>query len=218
MRWLFRLFAGLVLIAVMLASLFCASAIFDANQKSDIEAYFFQPANSPRRRPGVPASPSAIGDADMLNMLIARYLSAFFTVTPDTNEVAQRIAAQTELARMSSKEVFDYWKTDIAPEIQKMSQDKMLRLVRVTDVSKETIDGNYWRVNYETKTWNTPNDLSVVPQVYNGIVYMNIIYVPGMRQYFGSDLKPEPIEPYLEKGGDPAAVFKFGVTDMIIPE
>lgn len=221
MRWLLRLFAGLILLAVMFAALFVAGAIFDANKKieENIETFFFQPDNNPERRPGVPASPEDIGDMGMLEKLIDRYITAYFYVTPDMTDTDRRIAgSNTALVYMSDTPVFDYWKKNIAPEIKQMSADKMLRLVRVTSIDKETVDGNYWRIGYETTTWTKPNDLSVVPQTYNGILYMNIIYEPGMRSKMVYGSSEESIGRYLEQHGDPAAVFKFGVTDVIMPK
>ncbi len=203
---------------VMFASLFFAGAIFDANNSPDnvIETMFFQPDNNPNRRPGVPALPSDIGQDSLLIKLVDRYITEYFYVTPDTAEVASRIGGTTVLGpgRMSSPDVFMAWKDNIAPEIQKMSEDKMLRLVNVKNVDLETVDGDYWRVEYETTTWPKPNDLSVVPISDNGIVYLKIKYEPGLRPTV--TVGGESIEKYLESGGDPAVAFKFLVTDVII--
>ena len=144
------------------------------------------------------------------------YITEYFYVTPDMVEVANRINGKTILGpnRLSDAAVFEQWKEKIAPEIQEMAEKKMLRLVRVNSVDLETADGNYWRVEYETMTWSKPNDLSVVPTIDNGIVYLQITYEPGLRA--AVTVGGQPIGKYLESGGDPAGVFKFLVTDVII--
>ena len=207
---------GLMLMLVMFAALFLSGEILDTNEKSITEAYFFQPDNNPNRRPGVPATAKDIGKENMLVKLVDRYITEYFYVTPDMTEFNKRIDGKTVLGpgRLSTAEVFSAWKDNIAPEIQKMSENKMLRLVRVNSVDLETVDGNYWRVEYETITWPVPNDLSVVPDVDNGIVYLQITYEPGLRT--AVTIGGQSIEKYLESGGDPAGVFKFLVTDVII--
>lgn len=207
---------GLMLMLIMFASLFLAGSIFNTYQKSETEAYFFQPDNNPNRRPGVPATAADIGEEKMLIKLVDRYITEYFYVTPDMVEVANRINGKTILGpnRLSDAAVFEQWKEKIAPEIQEMAEKKMLRLVRVNSVDLETADGNYWRVEYETMTWSKPNDLSVVPTIDNGIVYLQITYEPGLRA--AVTVGGQPIEKYLESGGDPAGVFKFLVTDVII--
>lgn len=216
MRLLIRFLMGFLLLLVMFASLFLAGAIYDTNEQSVIEAYFFQPDNNPNRRPGVPATASDIGEENMLFKLVDRYITEYFYVTPDMVEMNKRMDGKTVLGpgRLSSQEVFTDWKEKVAPEIQQMAEDKMLRLVRVISVDLETSDGNYWRVEYETITWPVPNDLSVVPEIENGIVYLNIDYEPGLRK--SVTLGGQAIEKYLESGGDPAGAFKFLVTDVII--
>lgn len=216
MRLLIRFLMGLMLLSVMFASLFLAGMIFDTNEKNATQAYFFQPDNNPNRRPGVPATPTDIGEENMLIKLVDRYITEYFYVTPDMVEMQKRMDGKTVLGpgRLSTPEVFNHWKENIAPDIQQMAEDKMLRLVRVNSVDLETVDGNYWRVEYETTTWPVPNNLSVVPAVDNGIVYLKIDYEPGLRK--SVTLGGQAIEKYLESGGDPAGAFKFLVTDVII--
>ena len=88
-----------------------------------------------------------------------------------------------------------------------MAEQKMLRLASLVDVTKASDDSNYLRVEYELKTWEKPNDFSVAPVLTRGVMYMHIMFEPYLRE----QVRGKTIEEYLESGGDPAAVFRFGV-------
>ena len=140
-------------------------------------------------------------------MLISRYITEYFYVIPDVQNVEARIAGLTSLDDMSAPDAFEYWVQNIAPEIREMAEQKKLRLVQLTNVEKAAGEKNYWIVEYDLITWDKPNDMSVQPTITQGQVYLNLFYEPGMR----TELRKQPIEQLLETGHDPAVAFRFGV-------
>ena len=199
--------SGLLLMLIMFASLFLVGAIYDTGKKASVETYFFQPDDSWERRPGVPATASDLGADAVRDMLISRYITEYFYVIPDVQNVEARIAGLTSLDDMSAPDAFEYWVQNIAPEIREMAEQKKLRLVQLTNVEKAAGEKNYWIVEYDLITWDKPNDMSVQPTITHGQVYLNLFYEPGMR----TELRKQPIEQLLETGHDPAVAFRFGV-------
>ncbi len=220
MRKLLLFLSGLLLFAVMCGALFLAAAVYDTTAKTSIVPYFFQPDDAYNRRPGVPASPDDLGmgmtdpeNSRIYNMLMSRIVTQMFYVTPDADEMQQRFKGTTGLRDMMYPNVFKLWQTQIAPELQQMTADKKLRMVRIVEIVPED---QYQKVTYELKTWNTPNDLGSLPEISYGTIYLQIFYLPGMRQEMV--MANKTITEYLEDGGDPAAVFRFGIMDMAIPQ
>ncbi len=213
MRRLLLFLSGFMLLVLMCVALFFAGAIYDAGKKTTIDTYFFQPDANYARRPGVPASPADLGADKMRERLIAKYITEYFYVTPDTSDIEHRMSGDTSLRRMSTATAFETWLTTAAPEIQSLAGARALRTVSL--ISAEQKPGEkYWTVTYELKTWHTPNDFSVAPDVSRGILYLDIAYEPGMRQSVGK----ASLEEYLESGKDPAVAFRFGVYDIATQE
>ena len=216
MRKVFLFLAGLLLVAVMCGSMFVAAGIYQTSNKATVVPYFFQPANNPVGRPGVPASPDDLGanatdleNSQMYRRLISRYITQMFYVTPDSTVEAR----YNELRHMALSNVLNTWQEFIAPEIKEMAINKVLRTVHVVDIVPE---GDYHKVEYELKTWTRPNDMSALPEITYGTVYLKVYYKPGIRQEMVRT--GQTVTEYLEDGGDPAAVFRFGIEDMAIPQ
>lgn len=209
--------AGLMLMLLMCGMLYVSGAIYDTAGKATVVPYFFQPDNHFERRPGVPATAEELeSDSDenseMYNRLLERYITEMFYVTPDATELEKRMTGQTALYRMSyGSGAFPKWLDLIAPEIEEMTQQKKLRLVKVLKVEPEE---QYMKITYELKTWNESNNLEINPEISYGVVYLNIRYEPGVRKEIGK----RTVGQYLEQGGDPAAVFRFAVTDIAVPQ
>lgn len=200
--------AGLMLIVLVFCALGLSAAIYDTGGKATIEPYFFQPDDNYSRRPGVPATPADLGDANMRDKLIAKYITEYFYVTPDMNAVSERMTAATSFRRMSTGAVFQKWLDTVAPQIEEMAKARMLRTVSVVNITPAS--DKYVRVEYELRTWQTPNDFSVPPVVTNDVLFLDVSYKSGMRDTVGNMTTNE----YLESGGDPAAVFYFGIRDV----
>ena len=201
--------SGLLLMVLMCGALVLAGVIYDTGAKTTIDTYFFQPDDNAIRRPEAPVSDAVLGTDKMRERLIAKYITEYFYVTPDMSDVTRRKDGLTSLWRMSSRNVFNTWLTNVAPEIEDLAKSRALRTVSLISVAQDT-NNKYWIVDYELHTWRTPNDFALAPETARGTVYLGINYAPGMRDKMGK----KSVEDYLESGGDPAAVFKFIVIDV----
>ena len=204
-------FAGVILLVLTGVGIYFAGGIFDAGMNQNIFPYFFQPNNLSERRPGVPQTPEYMGNSEFLDLLVRKYVTEYFYAAPDAENIARRMAANGVLARMSVPAVFEEWTSNEAQSIQKLARDKSMRTVRVIDKIYQPSGSQYWVVNYELTTWNTPTDFSVAPTITRGTMYMNITYEMGMRK----DVSIAELHHFLENGGDPAAVFNFRVNQII---
>ena len=211
MKKLIMFFAGVILLVLTGVGIYFAGGIFDAGMNQNIFPYFFQPNNLSERRPGVPQTPEYMGDSEFLDLLVRKYVTEYFYAAPDAENIGRRMAANGVLARMSVPAVFEEWTSNEAQSIQKLARDKSMRTVRVIDKIYQPSGSQYWVVNYELTTWNTPNDFSVAPTITRGTMYMNITYEMGMRK----DASIAELHRFLENGGDPAAVFNFRVNQII---
>ncbi|MBR4891806.1 MAG: hypothetical protein IKZ34_01310 [Alphaproteobacteria bacterium] len=214
MKKLIIFFAGLLLLMTMFASLFLTGAIYDTSKKITIETFFFQPDDSFKRRPGVPASPTDLGADTVRNMLISRYITELFYAIPDEKNIVDRMAGGTSLYKFSSDEAFDYWLQNIAPSIETLTKQNKLRLVQLTGVEQTTIEKNYWIIDYDLITWEKPNDMSIAPTVTHGKLYLRLVYQAGML--ITRDKKS--VLDMLEAGTDPAAAFNFIVQTISLTE
>lgn len=195
---------------LMCAALFLAGAIYDAWNKSITQIYFFQPDNLSQNRPGVPATPDDVGETKMRDRLIQKFITEYFYVWPGDTDIERRAGGDGALAWLSLTPVLQHWRETMAPEIQQMSNDRMLRTATATKIYKEP-ESNYWSVEYELRTWREPNNPVIAPEIQNGKMYLQIRYEPGIP---GSIIE-RGIHNVLDAGADPVILFKFGVTDII---
>lgn len=194
---------------LMCGALVLVGVIYDTGAKTSIDTYFFQPDDNAVRRVGAPVTDTVLGPDVMRERLIAKYITEYFYVTPDMSDVTRRREGRTSLRRTSSRDVFDMWLKNVAPEIEELAQSRALRTVTLKSVLPDT-NKKYWIAEYELKTWRTPNSFDTTPETTTGTIYLGINYAPGMRDVIGK----QSVEDYLESGGDPAAVFKFVVIDV----
>lgn len=208
MRKLIAFLSGLLLLLIMFAALCLSGAIYDAGQKTAIDTYFFQPNEYYADRVDVPSTPADIGSDAMRDMLIAKFITEYFYVIPDVNNIAQRTNLKTSVIKiMARDDVFQEWVTKVVPVLQQMAEEKKLRTVTVTNIYAAPDQANYWIVEYELVTWEKPNDFSVLPIVTNGQMYIKLLYEDGLRR----PIKKESIEQTLESGRDPSVVFKIRI-------
>lgn len=210
MRKLIVFLSGLLLLLIMFAALCLSGAIYDAGQKMAIDTYFFQPNEHYADRVDVPTTPDAIGSVAMRDMLIEKFITEYFYVIPDVNNIAQRTNLKTSVLRIMAPNVFQEWTTKVVPTLQQMAEEKKLRTVSVTNIDKAPDQENYWIIEYELTTWEKPNDFSVLPTVTNGQLYIKLLYEDGLRR----PKRKESIEQTLESGMDPSVVFKILITDV----
>lgn len=208
MRKLIAFLSGLLLLLIMFAALCLSGAIYDAGQKTAIDTYFFQLNEYYADRVDVPSTPADIGSDAMRDMLIAKFITEYFYVIPDVNNIAQRTNLKTSVIKiMARDDVFQEWVTKVVPVLQQMAEEKKLRTVTVTNIYAAPDQANYWIVEYELVTWEKPNDFSVLPIVTNGQMYIKLLYEDGLRR----PIKKESIEQTLESGRDPSVVFKIRI-------
>ena len=210
MKKLVTFFVVIILMALMFGCLFLSGAIYDTNEKLTVVTYFFQPDDNFIQRQETPVLPASVSESKLRDMFIAKFITEYFYVTPDVTNVENRLSEQS-LGLMTTSAVRQKWTAEVQPVLKEMAENKMLRLVTLIGVTKDSEDSNYLRVEYELKTWEQPNDFSVVPTITRGVVYMHITFSPHLRE---SKIRGKTIEEYLENGGDPVAVFQFGVYNI----
>lgn len=219
MRKIISFFIGLILLVLVMAMLFLTSAIYDTGARQKITAYFFQTNNLSVERPGTPIRATDINETVLREMLIKKYVTEYFYVIPDTENVAVRTGARSTLAQMSSVNVFNKWSRGEAETIKKMADNDMMRTVAIDGQIFKPADGDYWIVPYVLKTWETPNDMTATPEITRGMLQISISFEPGFREVLnGATLD---IGKYLqcsynrfEVGCDPAIIFRFRVDDL----
>lgn len=210
-------FIGILLMATAFLSLMVTGVIYDMDSKTTVEPKFFQQNDSHEERPGVPASPTDLGDNKMRDLLITKYITELFYITPDKSETQRRIEGRTSLRRMSSPQAFKKWYDVVGPEIEAASDKGILRTVSVTGILPRKGSENYWTVSYELKTWHTPNDFFVAPQITHDIIDLHVRYAPGLRTK--ENLAGYTVTQYLEReNADPSAVFNFQIQDIVFHE
>ncbi|MBO5740276.1 MAG: hypothetical protein J6R52_04415 [Alphaproteobacteria bacterium] len=214
MKKLIMFLAGLILVALMFGALLLSGAIYDTGNKVTVDTFFFQPNNLFYQRPGDLKSINDLSADQLRNMLLNKYITEYFYVTPDVEELTNRMEGKTALRKMSARKVFTYWFENVAPEIEEMTNQRMLRTASLVSVTPVPGSDKYWRVEYELKTWEKPNNLALSPVVRRGVLNMEIVF----RQKLKEEINGRPIEYYLESGQDPVAVFGFGIQDITIQE
>lgn len=214
MKKLIMFLAGLILVALMFGALLLSGAIYDTGNKATVDTFFFQPNNLFYQRPGDLKSINDLSADQLRNMLLNKYITEYFYVTPDVEELTNRMEGKTALSKMSSRKVFTYWVENVAPEIEEMTNQRMLRTASQVSLTPVPGSDKYWRVEYELKTWEKPNNLALSPVVTRGVLNMEIIF----RQKLKEEINGQSIEYYLESGQDPVAVFGFGIQDITIQE
>ena len=214
MKKLIMFLGGLVLIALTIAMLFLTSAIYDSAKKSSIDTYFFQRNLRSIERTGAPETPSQIGETAMREMLIKKYVTEYFYVIPDVEDIAKRTTSRSTLARMSSTDVFDTWRNTTANEIETLADEGKMRTVEIDGEIFKPADSDYWIVPYVLYTWEKPNDMTAEPVITHGTLLMYVFYEPGTRDTIdvGNFLKHGYNR--FKSGYDPAVIFRFGVISV----
>lgn len=202
---------------------FCAivltGLLYRATEKTDIKTYIFQNDDLSENRIGELQSIKKMGAIELRNRLINRYIAEYFSVYPYQENVANRPI----LKSMSESDVFDKWKNDEAKNISEMSQNGVLRLVSVYANSIEALNEpknyNYYddlpviiryNIRYETRTWLEPNNIELKPLVEYGTFCIDLKYKPEILEKVND--KRINIKKELQKGRNPATLFKFTVT------
>ncbi len=200
-------FMGILLFAITFATIFLTVLIYNANKQISIETYIFQMDDTSLQRPGPLENMNKMSPEAVRNKLIQKYVAEYFKVIPVDNNVNQ----ETNIEKLSSKEVYLQWLGGEANIIKDMAQHKMFRNVLADSlIILPTKDPDLFEVRYVTRTWQESNNM-VAPVVDNfGKVLLQISFEPGLKQ----DVDIKRIRKMLEKGGNPAILFKFRVENI----
>lgn len=198
---------GILLFAITFATIFLTVLIYNANKQISIATYIFQMDDTSLQRPGPLENMNKMSPEAVRNKLIQKYVAEYFKVIPVDNNVNQ----ETNIEKLSSKEVYLQWLGGEANIIKDMAQHKMFRNVLADSlIILPTKDPDLFEVRYVTRTWQESNNM-VAPVVDNfGKVLLQISFEPGLKQ----DVDIKRIRKMLEKGGNPAILFKFRVENI----
>lgn len=216
MRKIQSFFTGIFLLATVFAMLVLATLVYRANENSSIKSYIFQINNSARQRVGNLQNLDNMSAADLRDKLIRKYVSEYFKVIPGDTNVENRVA----LKNLSSQSAFQQWQQTEAKIISDMSEKNMFRTVRevgVATYNKNSGNSNdeetmSYIVRYYTTTWTDSNVMGIEPIYDDGILYLEIRFVPGIRKTING--KNFDIRSYLESGKDPTGLFQFMVINI----
>ena len=208
-------FGAFALIALTVVMLFLTSAIYDSANKASVDTFFFQRNLRSAERFGVPETDIKIGETAMREILIRKYVTEYFYVIPDAENIAQRTRADAPLSRISDTDVFIKWTNTTAEDIKRMANQKMMRTVQIDGEITKYGNSNYWVVPYVLYTWTLPNDMNAKPVMTRGKLLMDVFYEPGLREVdvnSGNFLKKYYNETDIMY--DPVQIFKFGVLHL----
>ena len=192
-------FMGIILLAITFAMVFMTVLIYRASNQASVKTYIFQMDNSPKYRVG-PLEDMKRPNV-LRNKLIQKYVAEYFKVMPIENNIVQ----QQSVYALSDKDVYKQWSDGVAKQIQDMAKHKILRTVYV-DVNqiRQTDEPGWFVVPYTTRTWMESNNMAVSGKSDGGVVILKIRFEPGFKPNIN-------VKKSLEKGDNPAILFKFKV-------
>lgn len=215
MNKLVTFLVGIMMLVVVFIAMFFTGAIFDAANRQSVETYFFQVNNFSYQRPGMPLSPKQLGDSQLFNLLVKKYVTEYLYVLPDVADIEKRESNAGALNTMSTSQTFKIWQEHIAPEIKEMANSGVLRTVSVDTPLKY---GDFYQVEFTLTTWTHPNDMDEIPSTTVGIMQFKV-KTPNTMTEYRPEINQENLNRMhvaIDKGYDPVGVFKFKVSDVTI--
>ena len=208
------IFIGVFTLISMLGLLFFAGAIYDAENKYRIDAFFFAKNLRSDQRLDTPVSAENIPNSFLRDILIARFLNEYFYVIPDADNARMRMNLKntdekhtpTLLQIMCEKRVRDDWLAYVAPQILELSKEKSLRHVQMGEISES--ESGYLVVQYKLLTWSKPNDVMALPTEEIGQLYMRVTK-RDISTWNDNDTLNR-----LQKGYDPTVALRFNIYDV----
>lgn len=197
----------------MLGLLFFTGAIYDAENKSGIQTFFFEPGTKSANRISVPVSADDMPDNFLRDMIIARFVHEYFYVIPSKENAEKRLTftdyngKRTALRGLALHEsVYKNWAENIGPEIVKLASENAMRTVSIVDISES--ESGHLIVKYQLKTWTQPNDVLAEPQITDGVMFLSVTRNPIQVQ------QTQEVLNRLRTGVDPVSAFNFGILDV----
>jgi len=217
MRKIKSFFIGIMLLAIMFASVLLVTLIYRANTNSSVKSYIFQLGNYAGERVGALQNINEISAVDLRNKLIKKYVSEYFSIIPGDNITAQR----RTLRALSSPDAYKEWEENESEEIEKMAQHGVFRRVHINDtdiVTTNMPEGYdyynavqaapiYYAVRYMTETWPESNSMGIEPIYESGIIYIEARFKPGIKDFID-------VHKHLKSGEPPMELFMFEVTNV----
>lgn len=197
---------GLFILFGVFAMVFVVATINDAADKVAVEAFFMRDGIQ-EVTPELPRKMSDLSNKRIRDWLIQKFVVEYFYVIPDEDNVAKR-AKDGPMANLATPEVFQKWSAVQAPEIQKLAKQNVMRTVTVFDEIFKLPESNYWRVDYELKTWYKPNDMGDAPVIERGTMYVGLKYDDAPIR-LGASI--DIVGRALKGGIDPSGIFSFRV-------
>lgn len=218
MRRLFGFLIGLVVMCGVFASLYLTGAIYDTADQVVIEPSFFRLGLLASEQVGDIKTLADVQNKKLRDWLIQKYVHEYLYIEPDENNIAMRTEKNgfySPISYMSSTQAFEVWRNGMAEKIRADAAKGIRRTVFVFDEIITDENSDYLRVDYETKTWYKPNDMTEVPTVGRGTMYLNIARADKPVEV---QQPIERVQKALLNGIDPAVVFRFYVNDVILEE
>jgi hypothetical protein len=212
-RKLIGFFAGLAILALIVASVRVGIHIYNYAGASEINSVLIQTENLQRNR--IEALPLEKMSEDYIRTrLIAKFAKIYLEVLPLTEELDDRAAATGALRLMSAPSVVTKWKNEVMPVLEKMAGEKKFReiIIRTRDIAQ--LD-DYFVVPILMKTWDAANNPNASPIISNGgELYLKLRFNKKIRDMLqGRDFNAGA---FLDKGLPPEAIFEFMVDEAVL--
>ena len=209
-------FGGLLLLIITFIIIVFCALLYRANERSSIKSYIFQMNNFANQRVGELQDINDISAEDLRNKLIKKYVSEYFKVIPNEQDVEKRSVLQA----LSTSAAYKQWKKGEAQNIAKMSAQNMFRIVHVYDDGIATLNRPadysytdeipkkiYYSVRYYTETWTKTNKMGTEPVKEQGTIYIEAWFQPGIKGNMN-------IQKHLQEGKNPVELFRFEVANI----
>ena len=213
MKKLIGFLFGFATMIMVFGAIYVAAFIYDTSDRFVIEPYFLRTSVQSGDLPGLPRSLDEVGKRKMRDWLIQKYVTEYFYIVPDTENIMRRTTPKyyPPMYSMSSREAFEEWRKTEAQDIEKKAENGVRRTVTVFNEIFKPEASNYWRVDYELKTWYKPNDMSQEPAITRGTMYLDLGDADNVK-HIGDVLEPiDAVQRALQRGIDPSLVFYFHV-------
>ena len=216
MKRLIGFLFGFATMLMVFGAIYVAASIYDTSERFAVEPRFLRTSIQSNDLPGMPHSWAEVGKRKLRDWLIQKYVTEYFYVVPDEENIAQRTTRNSTLAFMSASAALNYWNKNERPEIENLAAHGARRTVTVFNEIYKPAASNYWRVDYELKTWYKPNDMSEDPTITRGTMYLDLGDDDWVKRI--GDIRDGNVQGALKRGIDPALVFVFTVHRVLVEE
>jgi len=214
MKYMLGFLAGLIIIAAAAITVHLSARAFDASRDFEVAAVIFQNADLSEDRMPKPIPLADMNPDIVRNTLIKKFVYEYFYVVPDIQNVEARRGAGSVLSRMASAAIFKDWVENVSPDISTLAGNKVLRRVRVHDDINQS--GDYFYLTYDLLEFNQPNNLLAKPKITsNQTIGLKINFENGIWESY-SNGNAFNARKELENGADPATMFRFKVSEVVL--